>query len=622
MRRLAANILLSIVLGTVLGALFNMPLLYYAPAVTSALVLSIWKRQFLYVILILFSAINLQLQHPETPEHGERDLLYSGIVVAEDHHEQYVRLLIHVDKIVMANDTVDYHSAVEYFTQGHDIFLGKRISMRGKINSSRYAHRPNVFSGRIVASSVAPNMLGRVFYSVRHYIDSQLRRLYRDEHYQVASGLVLGGSGRLAGELREVFARAGILHILAVSGLHVGFVGMFLGFLLLFVPLDYRMKFVVLMTGLFIYAGVTGFRPSVCRATVMAFLFGLAIVLQRNVDHIHVINITAIVFLLFNPLLILDISAQLSFAAVYGILYVYPKIDELIIRKAKRRLRYMLTPMAVSFSAQLFVAPLLIYYFRRLPIYAIFTNLLVVPIASVTIFFLFACFLMGLFWFAPVELVAVPVRLLISILIGLSQFVAGVPLSTINITVPLFLLLPLYLLLWAKARRFVAWGAIVVLSIFSVARSVDCLTVCIAAKSVLITVPSGASILVSTQKSTAQSVFLEKHGLSYPDYLIAADQYRPAGTCFVAIPDNMHFKRIVYDELELYLTKNLRIKFRGEEFEYDLNNLQEATEIGVTTYLLTNGHERHVVRGTLYCSIIEQLILDVQLVVARLKLLL
>jgi ComEC/Rec2-related protein len=446
--------------------------------------------------------------------------------------------------------------------------------------------------------------------------------LYRDEHYQVASGLVLGGSGRLAGELREVFARAGILHILAVSGLHVGFVGMFLGFLLLFVPLDYRTKFVVLMIGLFIYAGVTGFRPSVCRATVMAFLFGFAIVLQRNVDHIHVINITAIMFLLSNPLLIFDVSAQLSFAAVYGILYLYPKIDEWIIRKVKRKLRYLLTPMAVSFSAQLFVAPLLIYYFRRLPIYAVFANLLIVPIASVTIFLLFVCFLMGLFWFAPVEIIAVPVRLLIGLLIGFSRFVAGVPLSAIEITAPLFLLLPLYLLLWAKARRFVAWGAIVVLSIFSVARSVECLTVCIAAKSVLITVPSGASILVSTQKSTAQSVLMEKHGISDPDYLIAADQYRPVGSCFVTIPDNMYFKRFVYDELELYLTRDLRIKFRGEELEFDLSNLQDTAEIGVTTYILTNGHERHVVRGSLYCSIIEQLILDVQLVVARLQLLL
>lgn len=599
-----------------------MPLLYYAPALASAFMLSFWKRQFLYVVLVLFSAISLQLQRPGEIKHGERDLLYSGIVVGEDHHEQYVKLLIQIDKILLANDTIEYHSSVEYFTREDDIFLGKRITMRGKINSSRYVHRPNVFSGRIVESSVAHNILGTVFYPVRRYIDDQLRRLFRGEHYQIASGLILGGSGRLTGELREVFARAGILHILAVSGLHVGFVGMFLGLLLFFVPLDYRVKFLILMVGLSIYAGVTGFRPSVCRATVMAFLFGLAIVLQRNVEHIHVINVTAIVFLLFNPLLLFDVSAQLSFAAVYGILYLYPKLGELIIQKAKRKLRYLLTPMAVSFSAQLFVAPLLIYYFHRLPIYAIFTNLLIVPIASTIIFLLFICFIIGLFWITPLGIIAVPVRILISALLGLSQFVARIPLSTINITAPPLLLLPLYLMLWKKARRFVVWGAIAALSIFSVAWSVDCLTVCTAAKSILITVPGGARILVSTQKATAQSVFLEKQGVSKLDYLIAADQYRPVRKGFVAMPDMMHFKMFICGDLELYLAEDLKIKFHDEEIEYTLSSLRQTTESGAMTYLLTDGHERHVVRGSLYCSFFEQMILDVQLLLARMKLLL
>jgi len=599
-----------------------MPLLYCAPALASAFVLSFWKHQFLYVILVLFAAINLQWQRPGEIKFSQRDLLYSGIVVGEDHHEQYVRLLIQVDKILLANDTIDYHSSVEYFAREHDVFLGKRIVMKGRIDSSRYMHRPNVFSGRIVASSVVPNISGTVFYPVRRYIDDQLRKSFRGEHYQIASGLILGGSGRLTGELREVFARAGILHILAVSGLHVGFVGMFLGLLLFFVPLDYRMKFLILMVGLSIYAGVTGFRPSVCRATVMAFLFGLAIVLQRNVDRIHVINVTAIVFLLFNPLLLFDVSAQLSFAAVYGILYLYPKFDELIIRKAKHKLRYLLTPMAVSFSAQLFVAPLLIYYFHRLPIYAIFTNILIVPIASVVIFLLFMCFIIGLFWMAPVHIIAVPISLLISALIGLSRFVARIPLSAINITAPPLLLLPLYLMLWKKARRLVIWGAITGMSVFSVVWSVDCLTVCTAAKSILITVPSGARILVSTQKTTAQSVFLEKQGISELDYLIAADQYRSARKGFVPIPDMMHFKRFICGDLIIHLAEDLTIKFRDEEIEYKLSNLRQTTESGAITYLLTDGNERHVVRGSLYYSIFEQMILDVQLLLARIKLLL
>jgi len=592
------------------------------PVLVSVFLLFFWKRPFLYVILIVFSAINLQLQRPSEIKHGERDLLYSGIVVGEDHHEQYVRLLVQVDKILLANDTLEYDSFVEYLTREHDIFIGKRLTLKGKIKASRYAHRPNIFSGKIVASSVSHNIFATVFYPIRRYIDERLRRLFTGERYQIASGLILGGSGRLAEGLKEVFGRAGILHILAVSGLHVGFVGVFIGFLLLFVPLDYRLKFVILMIGLFIYAGVTGFRPSVCRATIMAFLLGLAIVLQRNVDNIHIINVTAIVFLLFNPLLIFDVSAQLSFAAVYGILYLYPKFDELIIGKTKGNLRYLLAPMAVSFSAQLFVAPLLIYYFHHLPIYAVFANLLVVPIASAIIFLLFVCFVIGWFWFTPVEIIAVPVSFLISALVVISRFVAHLPLSTINITAPPVLLLPLYGIVWKKARRFAIWGVIAALVVFSLAWSVDCLTVCVAAKSVLITGPGGERMLVSLQKTNVESVFLEKHGIHELDYLIAAEQHRPVRKSFVAMPSMMHFKRLICGDLQIHLAEDLKIKFRDREIEYDLSSLGQTTENGTTTYILTDGSEQHVVHGFLYCSIFEQMILDVKLLLARLKLLL
>ncbi|MGB7055338.1 MAG: ComEC/Rec2 family competence protein [bacterium] len=620
---MAIHILLSVVSGIVLQALVNIPLFYYLPLALVAAVLSLWKRRFLYVVVIVLSAVNLQLQRPAEPGYTERNLTYSGIVVGEDHYEHFTKLLIHIDKVFLPNDTVEHVLPVEYYAYEHGVFLGKRLVIRGRVRRARNAHRPNILTGRIVAWSIPQHFFGVVFYPVRNHIDALLRKMLSGDQYPIASGLTLGGSGRLGRELREVFSRAGILHILAVSGLHVGFVALFFGLLLFIVPLDYRLKFVIVMLGLSMYAGITGFRPSVCRAASMAFLFGMALVLQRNVSHIHVLNITALAFLIASPSLIFDIGTQLSFTAVYGILYLYPKIDALMIRKIpSRRMRFVLAPMAVSFSAQLFVAPLLVYYFHRLPMYAVLANLLIVPIAAAIIILLFLCFVTGLFWYALVEVVSFPVSVLITVLVAISEFVAKIPLSTVQITVSPLLVFPLYLLVWKRMRRFVPWAMIAAVSIFTIAGSADCLTVCIGAKSILITVPSGERILMCAQRAAAQRILLDRNGVHELDYLVAPSRYYPVKKEYITLPRRMYYKNFVYRDLTVHLSTNVLLKFHDAKLEYSLTDVQQSGENGTVTYWLSNGKRQCVLHGSLYCSIFDQLVLDARIVFARLRMLL
>jgi ComEC/Rec2-related protein len=606
-----------------LQALGNVPLFYYLPLAFFAAVLSLWKRRFLYIVVMVLSAVNLQLRRPAEPGYTERNLAYSGIVVGEDHYEHFTKLLIHIDKVFLPNDTVEHVLPVEYYAYEHGVFLGKRLVIKGRVRMARNAYRPNILTGKIVAWSIPQHFFGVVFYPVRNYIDALLRKMLSGHQYPIASGLILGGSGRLGRELREVFSRAGILHILAVSGLHVGFVALFFGLLLFIVPLDYRLKFVIVMLGLFMYAGVTGFRPSVCRAASMAFLFGLALVLQRNVNHIHILNITALAFLMANPSLIFDIGTQLSFAAVYGILYMFPKIDALIIKKIRNRcMKFVLTPMAVSFSAQLFVAPLLVYYFHRLPMYAVLANLVIVPIAAAIILLLFLCFATGLFWYALVEVISLPVSVLITVLVALSGFVAKFPLSTVQITVSPLLIFPLYLLVWKRMRRFVPWVMIAAVSIFSIAGSADCLAVCSGAKSILITLPSGERILMCAQKAAAQRIFLEKRGVYVLDYLVAPSMFYPVRKGYVRLPEPLHYKKLMCGDLEVHLAKNMLLKFQNREIEYDRTDLQQTGDDGKVTYRLLNEKRQLVLHGSMYCSIFEQMVLDARIVFARLRMLL
>ena len=260
------------------------------------MVLSLWKRWFLYILIAILSMINTSLNTPVRLTYQGRDSTFSGTVIREEHREFYVKLLINIDEAIINNRIINYKIPVEFYTREHKTYLGRKLLIKGRIKNSKFANRPNLLSGNIIETDPRDTFLGGVLFSVRGYIDSMLKSLLMNEHYDLGTGLILGGSGRLKKDLKNVFVRAGVLHILAVSGLHVGFVCMFVGFILIFIPISARIKFFIIMLVLCLYTGITGFRPGVCRATLMAFLFGLSLILQRNVDGVHIINITAIIF--------------------------------------------------------------------------------------------------------------------------------------------------------------------------------------------------------------------------------------------------------------------------------------------------------------------------------------
>ncbi|MHB9147057.1 MAG: ComEC/Rec2 family competence protein [Candidatus Amoebophilus sp.] len=146
----------------------------------------------------------------------------------------------------------------------------------------------------------------------------------------IALALVLGIKDELNAEVRDAYASAGTMHILAVSGLHVGILYWLLSVLL------YRRKksqtrskwlgSILICGALWIYAGMTGLTPSVVRATLMFSFVIVARLLGRAGNIYNLLSVSAFLLLLINPLLIFSVSFQLSYLAVLGIIYLQPKI--------------------------------------------------------------------------------------------------------------------------------------------------------------------------------------------------------------------------------------------------------------------------------------------------------
>jgi competence protein ComEC len=208
------------------------------------------------------------------------------------------------------------------------------------------------------------------------------------ELYAIAAALLIGYDDDLSGESRDDFSRAGAMHILCVSGLHVGIIFLILNIVLKQTLRKKKLRwlrYVLLLSGLWSYAFITGLSPSVMRATVMLSFVVTGNELERYTSVYNSISASALLLLFINPMLLFSIGFQLSYAAVIAIIALQKPIAALITPKNKI-LRKCWEILAVSIAAQAGTFALAAYYFHSFPTLFLITNLVVIPLASLILY--------------------------------------------------------------------------------------------------------------------------------------------------------------------------------------------------------------------------------------------
>ncbi|MBW2622375.1 MAG: DNA internalization-related competence protein ComEC/Rec2 [Deltaproteobacteria bacterium] len=211
--------------------------------------------------------------------------------------------------------------------------------------------------------------------------------------------MLLGIRDEIDPEIEEAFRRVGLAHILAISGLHVGFVALisywlFLNLLLLWPKLGLkynlpRLSILFSLGPVLLYAGLAGGRPSTVRAAIMVGIFCLAVWLGRTRDPLTALAAAAWAILILQPGAVFSVSFQLSFAAVGAILILAPRISNWPLRQTdiepgERNFRPALARIrslaAISLSAFLGTAPIVAFHFNRLPLLTLPANLIITPL--------------------------------------------------------------------------------------------------------------------------------------------------------------------------------------------------------------------------------------------------
>jgi competence protein ComEC len=230
-----------------------------------------------------------------------------------------------------------------------------------------------------------PSRLMAVAYHARNWSQATLNRYVAGPREQaIAAALVLGVTDGLDNELLDAYAATGSMHILAVSGLHISI----LYFILLSIlsPLKKLAggKWVVPVVGLLVmwmYTFITGLPPSVLRAVTMFSFLALARIWARNSNVFNTLAVSAFCLLLYDPFLIRSVGFQLSYLAVLGIVYLYPRV--LVLWEPTSRVMTEIWKITtVSLAAQCATFALGLLYFHQFPNVFLLSNLLVVPLSS------------------------------------------------------------------------------------------------------------------------------------------------------------------------------------------------------------------------------------------------
>lgn len=302
--------------------------------------------------------------------------------------------------------------------------VGEYIQLKNKINWIKSIENPYSFNYTaylnnqqiFFESKLKPNQTIQIkeqrhfsfyLFRIKRYLIAQFDRYkLTQEDKNLLAALLFGEKTILSKEIMQNYTNSGVVHILAISGLHIALIFQMLVFLLK--PLKTRKngkKYVLILSILLLwsYAFITGFSASVMRSVLFFTLLNAAILLNRQVQNFNVLALTALILLIWNPNYLFDIGLQLSFLAVVSLLIASNWIrkwsyhSNKIILKTKELI-------LISIVAQLGVLPIVLFHFGQFPLHFIISNLIAIPLSNIILCY---GFILVFFSFLPESLLKI-----------------------------------------------------------------------------------------------------------------------------------------------------------------------------------------------------------------------
>ena len=273
-----------------------------------------------------------------------------------------------------------------------------------QFNYQKYLARQKIFVQGYIPNeiSVIPKTELSITDRIKHQRWILLNRIEQSslqpQNKALLKGIILADRTEIDKEIIQNFTRTGLIHILAISGSHMAIIFLLILFFLKPIfSVKYRnIPIYLSLLAIWAFAILIDYGNSVMRSCIMISIYYIMIFLQRKPDLLHSIALSALLILTWDTHQLFNIGFQFSFMAVLGIFWLYQPIIQLFGKVKNHILRFTLNSFALSFSAQLAVIPLVIYYFHQFSWLSIFINTISIFISQAFIIFSFiVCILFG-----------------------------------------------------------------------------------------------------------------------------------------------------------------------------------------------------------------------------------
>jgi competence protein ComEC len=232
---------------------------------------------------------------------------------------------------------------------------------------------------------------------------------FNAEEMNVALALILGQQQEISSDIIQDYQYSGATHVLSVSGLHVGFIMLFILFILKPIPNTQRgsfIKLIAILISLVLFAIISGLSPPVLRSVIMFSFLAIGNHLHRNSNTYHTLLVSILLILLFEPYFLFDVGFQLSYIALFSILWLQPLLKNIWLPKNKI-VKHIWEALTVSFAAQIGTFPICLYYFHQFPALFFVTNILILPVLSFIMIVGIVVMLISVFTSCPIILIQI-----------------------------------------------------------------------------------------------------------------------------------------------------------------------------------------------------------------------
>ena len=347
-------------------------------------------------------------------------------------------------------DNLDTTNVIEvgYYITFEGTLTKNNVIQNGSFNTSVF-NDSVYYSGYINTDTLKIKKANAtLFESIKLKAENLLNNYMQEDVAGISIALIFGDKTHIKDNLYQNFSYSGIAHILSVSGLHVGFIVAIILFLISKLSGKPKLQFLIVFIFLALYCVICNFCPSVLRASLMCLCVMLAHVFGKKQDILSSISLAGIILLLFNPFNLYDIGFQLSFASVFGIIFLSSSVTKLLL---KIKLPYFIaSAISITICATISTYPIVANIFGFVAPISLLSNLIILPLFSVYFALLFIVFLLTLV--IPIGVLFAPLSYFFTFIILLAKIFSNFPIVLVA-PLNLFVSVIYYLTIFAFTKH-------------------------------------------------------------------------------------------------------------------------------------------------------------------------